>query len=169
MSFDADPERRIMSLPLIGVAMIVLAGGCAHVPADLQYVAPTAQDGPIATLMGSQLERILSPDIAVYVQAVDGKQVMTEGDGSNTALPLKAGRRNIAVAFKSGYFYAQAELVLDAVAGRRYQLRFLDGVHPHAFGDFWIVDLATGEAVAEMRRVAIENKNTGPDILFVPH
>lgn len=134
--------------------IIVFLGGCATaprpIPPELQYVAPAGEESSLATLVGSQEKSTAHDNLTAYVLAVDGKLVMSGPQGWNITLPIQPGLRNVTVAFQSGGFNTQADLQLQATAGRKYQVQFSTDVQflgANTYCDFWIIDIATRKPV----------------------
>lgn len=168
-------EHGFIMKRLIVLIMIALIGGCAserQIPAELQYTPPVAKS-KVATIQGSQDVILLWNDLTAFVIAVDGKRVMSERKGWDNKLPIAAGTRNITVAFQHGVYNAQADLSLNAISGRQYQVRFKSDAQlfgANDYCDFWIVDVDTQKPVTDIRRgLIIGNTQTIiHNTVFVP-
>ena len=132
----------------------VFLAGCVTspraIPPELQYVAPVRQESTLATLLGFREKGTSPNDHTAYVLAIDGKRVMAGPQSWSTALPIQPGLHDITVAFQSGPFNTQADLQLQAEAGRKYQIQFSTDVQfleANSYCDFWIIEIATGKPV----------------------
>ena len=142
----------------------MLLAGCSAPPSvrpELQYFAPTGQQGTLATLVGSQDERLFFPNRTAHVFAVDNKRVMADEEGWSKALPIRPGMRNVTVSFGSessyifgtGGSYTKVDLQLHAVAAGSYQVQF--SCEEGSYFDFWIGDIVTQKPVSGIVRWVI--------------
>ena len=149
-----------MKLKSLLLALLILTG-CASappIPPELQYVPPSGPGTSLSTIMGSQEDSTFFDDFTAYIIGVDGKRVMSGRKAWSTPLPIQAGQRNITVMFQRGRSKAQADLVLQAVAGEQYQVRFSSDAQlfgANTYCDFWIVNMSTQTAVTEIKRGVI--------------
>jgi hypothetical protein len=124
-----------------------------------------------ATIRGSERPSVILDSFTAYVIAVDGKRVMAGEKGWNTPLVIPAGRRTLGVEFERGSYHGRADLLLNAAPGGRYELRFDTDVQtygPNTYVDFWVVNLASGKAVTEIKRGPISLSGTSGTYIPVP-
>lgn len=98
-----------------------------------------------------------------YIQAVDGLAV---GDrtGWNKPVTLKAGPRQLTLAFIRGVFIAHTTVQLNARPDAAYQLKFATDAHvfgKNTYCEFWIEDTATGEKVLAPTRAPLARVEPG--------
>lgn len=162
--------RSIAAVSLAAIAVVLTACGSAPtLPPELQYQPPLSTS-EVATIRGSEEDVPLLDGFTAYVLAIDGKRVMAGRAGWRTPLSIASGRRRVAVAFQRGVFNAQSELVLEASSGAAYEIRYSTDVRlygTNSYCDFWVVDLATGKAVTEVRRAYISRSGSASSI-YIP-
>lgn len=152
----------------------MLLGGCSALPSipELQYIVPTGQQGTLATLVGSQVERgLFFSNRTTHVFAVDNKRVMSDEEGWSKALTIQPGMRNVTVSYgtEGSYIWGwggarsltKVDLQLQAVAGGSYQVQssceipFLMVFGEGLYCDFWIKDIVTQKPVTGIVRWVI--------------
>jgi outer membrane biosynthesis protein TonB len=134
-------------------------------PEPMPAPEPVAAPKPVpvvtakpASITGSEESSTMFDNFTAYITAVDGQSVKAGRSGWNTALPLAAGPRRLAVAFMRGVFTAQADLTFTARPAAAYQLKFATDAQifgKSSYCEFWIVDARTGEKVIEPTRVPL--------------
>ncbi len=156
---------------MISLIAILFLVGCAtipHIPVELQYTTPPGPSTELATITGSQTDVFFFDDYTVYILGLDGKRVMLGRKGWNTPIQIQPGQHNITTAFVRGMFWAQADLMLQAVAGAQYQVRFSSDVWafgPNSYCDFWIVDVTTQKPITDIKRGKLGGGQTP---VFIP-
>lgn len=102
-------------------------------------------------------------DFTAFIAAIDGTPVSAGRIGWQTAVPLKAGKRQLQVVFVRGVFTGTAELELNALSERAYQLRFATDAQflgKNSYCEFWIVDTTTGQPATGRVRATLQRSET---------
>jgi len=132
-------------------------------PAPAPKPAPVVVAKP-ASIVGSEETSTMFDNFTAYVTAIDGQLVDAGRAGWNTPLTLPAGPRRVAVAFMRGVFAAQADISFNARPEAAYRLKFATDAQifgKSSYCEFWIVDTATDEKVAEPTRVPLKKVDAG--------
>jgi hypothetical protein len=114
---------------------------------------------PPASITGSEEKSAMLDDFTAFIAAIDGMPLSVGRTGWQTPVSLKAGMRQIKVVFVRGVFTGEAELQLNALSERAYQLRFATDAQflgKNSYCEFWIADTATGLPATERVRAPLQ-------------
>lgn len=173
MSLRPLPAPAVFALLLLTACTtttITPAGAPAGSVAPATGSAPTprtaavAADTRPATIKGSEETSTLLDNFTAFITAVDGEKITAGRKGWDQPVSLSPGRRQLAVEFIRGAFFARTELTLEAKPGAAYELRHASDAQvygEHTFCEFWIVDLATGEKATPPRRTGLGKLTPG--------
>jgi hypothetical protein len=138
--------------------------------------APATSNPPAAvalraTIKGSQEASILLDNFTVFVASIDGRKIPAGRNGWDTPLWIDVGHRVIEAEFNRGVFMARTKLTLAAKAQAHYALKYATDAElfgHNSYCNFWIVDLATGQAVTAVEKASVEKIAVAADRSILP-
>ncbi len=159
---------RPVSHLLLILGLLALAGCKTTQTTPATVVAPPPPppviELPPASITGSEQKSAMLDDFTAFIAAIDGTAVSVGREGWQTAVPLRAGLRRLTVVFVRGVFTATAELQLNAVSERPYEVRFSTDAQflgKNSYCEFWIADTANGQPATERVRAPLKRTDDG--------
>jgi hypothetical protein len=150
----------------LAIGVMALLSGCESMSAsagDEYYKPPASSRTDLATLQGCQTSCQLPFDDTetAYVALIDSRLLSDPKETCSQPIALVPGPHTINVDYQYYNFDARTNLHFEAKAGAAYQLKVQhQSKDPDAplYCDFWIVDLATAQAVTPVIRVRASAK-----------
>jgi hypothetical protein len=157
------------ALPVLLILVLLTLAGCtttqtAPVIAVAPPPPPPVIELPPASITGSEEKSAMLDDFTAFIAAIDDMPVSAGRTGWQTPVILKTGMRQLKLVFVRGVFTGTAELQLNALSERAYQLRFATDAQflgNNSYCEFWIVDTVTGQPATERVRAPLKRTDDG--------